>query len=198
MKKKSFVEYKARVKDFARKEPVKFFAIVLAAILALFWLLSSLEVFPEVPRVRLGQSMVIEQGDSLNWIGMRLVPLSRNIRKEFKIPGRIKGMFILDEGIGVARQYGVKTGDVVLSVSRKPVPNAKAFVNAANDVRYREGILMDIYRDGKSFYLTIPFKYQYGPLMGPNKGAWQLGSPLLGQALPYGPAVTDNTNNMAR
>ena len=41
-----------------------------------------------------------------------------------------------------------------------------------------DGILLEIYRDGKKQYLTIPFEYQYGPLMGPYKGSWQMGSPV--------------------
>lgn len=197
MQNKNFKDYKARVKDFSRKKPLTFSVLFLGTIVVLFWILSSLEILPEFPgiKMRLSKGMVIEQGDSLNWIGMQVVPVSRNIRKEFKIPGRIKGMFILDEGTGAARKYGVKTGDVILSISRRSVPNAKVFVKVANNVRYREGILLDIFRDGKSFYLTIPFEYPYGPLMGPNKGGWQMGSPLLGQALPYGAVVDDNAGN---
>lgn len=83
---------------------------------------------------------------------------------------------------------------MIVSISRKPVPNAAAFIKVANKVQYYEGILLDIYRDKNTLYVTIPFQYQYGPLYGPNKGSWQLGSPILGQALPYGPVANVNNN----
>ncbi|MBF0217229.1 MAG: hypothetical protein HQL30_09590, partial [Candidatus Omnitrophica bacterium] len=56
-----------------------------------------------------------------------------------------------------------------------------------NNAKYSGGIVFDIIRDGKTMYLTVPFEYQYGPIMGPNKGSWQLGSPLAGKAFKYGP-----------
>jgi S1-C subfamily serine protease len=142
--------------------------------------------------------MAIEKGDSYDWVGMQVAPLTRNIRKEFNIPKRVKGMFVLDEGVGAAGKCGVKTGDVIVSISRRPVPTARAFVDVAGGVQYYEGILLDIYRDGKTFYITVPFKYEYGPLYGPNRGSWQFGAPILGQALPYGPAVNYNNNNRNR
>lgn len=195
MKKQRFEDYWLKIKDFIRKNPVFSVVVALAALMVLIWILSSFELLPEVNRVRLpAGGVVIDQGDSLDWMGMKVVPVSRTIRAEFKVPRKIKGMFVLDEGVGIARKYGVKTGDVILSLSRKPVPDAMTFVKVANSVQYRDGILLDIYRDKKSFYLTIPFEYQYGPLMGPNKGGWQLGAPIIGQALPYGPVFDDNTN----
>lgn len=198
MKENNSKNFKSRFRDFAREKPLSFTILFFASAAVLFWVISSLELMPEftrLPRLNLAKSTVIEQGDSYNWVGMQVVPLSRSIRREFKIPRRIKGMFVLNEGVGPACKYGVKTGDVIISISRRPVPDAKSFVNAADTVRYQEGILLDIYRDGKYSYLTVPFEYQYGPLWGPYKGGWQLGSPVLGQALPYGPLVDSNVNN---
>lgn len=186
------------MKDFIREKPLASMVIVIVAGTVLFSILSSLEILPEFPRTRKANGVVVEKGDSYDWVGMQVAPLSRSIRKEFNVPRRVKGMFVLDEGTGPAKKYGVKTGDIIVSISRKPVPNARAFINVANNVQYYEGILLDIYRDNNTLYITIPFEYQYGPLYGPNKGGWQLGSPLLGQALPYGPVANDNRNNQNR
>jgi S1-C subfamily serine protease len=199
MKKQTTLEeVNAQVKDFARKKPLSFIIVIIAVIVVLFGLLSSLEILPEFSRPRSGRGMVIEKGDSLDWIGMQVAPVSRNIRKEFNIPGRVKGMFVLDEGAGEAKKYGVKTGDVIVSIGRRPVPNARAFVNVANTVQYSDGILLDIYRGKDTLYITVPFEYQYGPLWGPHKGSWQLGAPLLGQKFPYGPLINNNNNNQNR
>ncbi|MBF0571466.1 MAG: hypothetical protein HQL12_06290 [Candidatus Omnitrophica bacterium] len=188
-----FEKFFDKLKDYWAKQPVLFVGILIAAIILFFWLLSSLEilpleVFPEGQETRPVQNgMVIERGDSAIWVGMEIAPVSRTIRKDFKIPKNIKGMFVVDEGKELAQQYGVKTGDVIISISRKAVPTAREFIEVANKVQYREGILLEIFRDGNIFYLTIPFTYQYGPLAGPNKGSWQLGSPLVGQGVRYGP-----------
>lgn len=198
MKKNNFHEVKGRIKDFVREKPLLSSVIVVAGIAALFSLLSALEILPEFPRWRRARGVVVEKGDSYDWAGMQVAPLSRSIRKEFTIPGRVKGMFVIDEGNGAAKKFGVKTGDVIVSISRRATPNARAFIKVANSVQYYEGIMLDIYRDKKGLYVSIPFTYQYGPLYGPNKGSWQLGSPLVGQALPYGPIVNGNSNNRNR
>lgn len=185
----SFEVFRKQAKKFAREKPWHFAGIVIAAIIILFWVLSALEILPERAERRMQQGMVIEQGDSMSWIGMRVIQMTRSIRREFNIPRTIKGMFVIDEGQGAARKYGVKTGDVIISVGKKPVPSARAFVNIANRIQYYDGIILDIYRDGKRSYVTIPFEYQYGPLMGPRKGSWQLGAPLAGQGIQYGPVI---------
>ncbi|MBF0511563.1 MAG: hypothetical protein HQL13_04450 [Candidatus Omnitrophica bacterium] len=191
--KKFFEKFLGKAKDCWDKQPVLFAGGLIAAIILFFWILSSLEIFPAgaFPEGRetnpVQKGVVIEKGDSALWIGMEVAPVSRTIRKDFKIPNNIKGIFVVNEGKELAQKYGVKTADVILSVSRKQVRTAREFVNVVNNVQYREGILLEIYRDGSIFYLTIPFEYQYGPLMGPNKGSWQMGSPIAGQAGQYGP-----------
>lgn len=186
----SLNQFRKETIEFAQEKPVLFAGIAAMAVITVFWLLSSFELLPENPRMRLPKGgAVVEQGDSMSWLDMRVIQLTRSLRKEFKVSKKIKGMFVLDEGLQLAKKYGVKTGDVIVSVGRKAVPTARAFVSAANGVQYREGILLDIYRDGKNLYITIPFEYQYGPLMGPNKGSWQLGAPVFPKALPYGPII---------
>lgn len=176
-----------RIKIFARKKPWHFAFLAMVSVLFVTWALSAVEILPEFHGAGWPKSTVIEQGDTLSWLGMRVAPISRSIRKEFKIPRKVRGMFVLDEGKDLAQAYGVKTGDVIVSIGRKPVPNASAFVKVANNTYYYQGIFLDIYRDGKSMYITVPFQYQYGPMAGPNKGSWQLGAPLLGKPFSYGP-----------
>ncbi|MBF0531962.1 MAG: hypothetical protein HQL23_02575 [Candidatus Omnitrophica bacterium] len=191
--KKTTNAWKVRIQNFVGREPVLAAGIVIFALITFFWVLSSLELIPErAQRVTAPNGTVFEPGDSVQWIGMDVIPLTRTIRKEFKIPGKIKGMFVQNEGKDLAQRYGVKTGDILVSIGRKSVATQKTFVNVANNVKYSDGILLEIFRDGKIFYLTIPFEYQYGPLLGPNKGSWQLGSPVFGQAFPYGPVFPGN------
>ncbi|MBF0618643.1 MAG: PDZ domain-containing protein [Candidatus Omnitrophica bacterium] len=174
------------VKKFAAQKPVIFFGAVLLAVIVLLQLLSSFGFFGEVREPKVNPAVALEKADSLMWLGMEVAPVNAVVRKEFKLPGKIKGMFVIDEGKELAFKYGIKTADVIVSISRQAVADSKSFLNAANGVQYRDGILLDVYRNGKNSYVTIPFDYQYGPLMGPYKGSWQLGSPLLGKPFGYG------------
>jgi hypothetical protein len=198
MKKQTFRQVEAQVMGFAQEKPIPFIVIVLVVIVVSSWILSSLQILPEFPKEQKARGVVAEKGDSYDWVGMQVVPLSRSIRKEFKIPGGVKGMFVLDEGKGAAKKYGVKTGDTIVSINRKSVPSARAFIEVANSVQYYDGILLDISRGKSTLYVTIPFEYQYGPMYGPNKRSWQMGSPLWGQALPYGPMMNGGNSNRER
>ncbi|MBF0477887.1 MAG: hypothetical protein HQL26_00225 [Candidatus Omnitrophica bacterium] len=181
-----------QIMEFAKEKPWHLAGIAVAVVIVVQFVwsyLTAIEFLPEPQRAPVHRAMVIDKGDSLIWVDMEVTAVSRSIRKSFKIPSNIKGMFVIDEGKQSAQQYGVKTGDVIVSIGRRPVPTASAFVKIANNVKYSDGILLDIYRDGNQLYITIPFAYQYGPVMGPNKGSWQLGSPAVGQAIQYGPIV---------
>ena len=186
--------FNARLGVFAQREPVLLIGIILFIVIGICWLLSSLELWPEAVETKATGALMFDKGDSMSWIGMEVIPVSRAIRKDFKVPRRIKGMFVLNEGLDIAHKYGVKTGDVILSIGRKPVFDINTFVNVADQVKFMDGILLEIYRNGQSSYVTIPFEYQYGPLMGPNKGSWQMGSPVWGPAFPYGPVYGGNNN----
>ncbi|MBF0123460.1 MAG: PDZ domain-containing protein [Candidatus Omnitrophica bacterium] len=183
------------VVTFAKKSPVYFAGTVIAGILIFLGLLGYLraqEILPEgqePKEVAAPASSVVKKGGSMFWIGMELAPLSGTLRKDFKIDGKVKGMFVVNEGNGLGGQFGIKTGDVIVAVSRKPVPSSGDFIKMVNSVGMGDGVLLDIYRDGKNLYITVPFKYQYGPLMGSNQGKWQLGGPIFGQAVPYGKII---------
>ena len=197
MKAKTQETFITRLWNFARREPVISISIILFIGILICWFLNSFELWPEATEPKPTGAMMFDRGDTMAWIGMEVIPVSRSIRKDFKIPRRVKGMFVLNEGLDIAKKYGVKAGDVILSIGRKPVFDINSFVNVANNVKYMDGILLEIYRNGQKTYLTIPFEYQYGPLMGPNKGTWQMGSPVVGPAFSYGP-VWGSTNNQAQ
>lgn len=98
------------VKNFIRKKPLASSIIVIVTVMVIYWILSSLELIPELPRWRQSRGIVVEKGDSYDWSGMQLAPVSRNIRKEFRIPARVKGMFVLDEGTQAAKNTGLRPG----------------------------------------------------------------------------------------
>lgn len=179
----------SNIKDIALEKPFCFSLTVFTFFLVIFYALSALEILPEhgpVEWPEAKEKTTIGRGDNLIWLGMEVAPLSRSIRKEFNIPGKVKGVFVLDEGKGEAKKQGVRTGDVICSINRKKISGQRSLAKVAGETKYYDGILIDIYREKKNIFVTIPFPYTYGPLLGPNKGHWQLGSPVEQQLLPYG------------
>ncbi len=150
--------------------------------------LNAMEIMPEL-RLPRGREAG-ELSNSAVWLGMKVAPISRDIRTEFKLPAKVKGMFVADAGLGEALKRGVTTGDVICTINGKKFKDIKSFVEVASATRYYDGILLDVFRNGKNVYISIPFLYDYGPVWGPNQGRWQLGSPLIKQLLPYGRART--------
>jgi hypothetical protein len=173
-----------QVKRMAIENPVKAGLIVLGVIIAVWVIFSALEIGPEVERA--GNGAALGADGNLLWLGMEVGDITRGARQEFKIPKKVRGVFVINEGVQEAKKFGILAGDIICSVNRRDVPSKRAFVNAAKNVKYSDGIMLDIFRDNKYLVVTIPFEYQYGPLLGPNKGHWQLGSPSIGKALPYG------------
>ncbi|MBF0594856.1 MAG: hypothetical protein HQL22_07800 [Candidatus Omnitrophica bacterium] len=177
---------------FTKQNPLAVGIVAVSIVIVLSWYIAALragDFLPEAQKARMARQQVIDKGDTMSWLGMEVTPISRMIRKEFRIPGKINGVFVISEGTQQGLKYGMKTGDVIVSINRRPVRNQREFIQVADDVRFGGGILLDVYRSGQELYVTIPFEYQYGPLLGPNQGSWQLGSPVFGQALPYGPVV---------
>ncbi|MBF0217230.1 MAG: hypothetical protein HQL30_09595, partial [Candidatus Omnitrophica bacterium] len=103
----------------AEEKPWHFAGVVLVVILVVYALLSAMELLPErepAEKRAAAGGQVFEKGDSLDWIGMKVIPVTRSIRNEFKISGKTKGMFVVNERLGLAAKYGVKTGDVIQSI----------------------------------------------------------------------------------
>lgn len=181
-------DFLKNLKDIALEKPFCFSLVAFLIFFLCFYTLSVFELVPEHENMRLRNEneRAIDKGDHLSWLGMEVAPLTRDIRKEFNIPRKVKGVFVLNEGIGRAKKEGVQTGDIICAINRRTVTGQRSFLKVARETKYYDGILLDLYRDKKKLYVTIPFTYAYGPLMGPNKEHWQLGSPLADPVLPYG------------
>ncbi len=55
----------------------------------------------------------------------------------------------------VAEEAGLKEGDLILEVNRKPVPNLKAYEKAASKVGKDEAVLLLIKRQGRTTFVTL-------------------------------------------
>lgn len=168
---------------------VFFVVIALLVLLVLFNLFGSVfSLSAARENMAIQNGIVADQGDRLVWLGMDIIPLSGSLWKELSIPSKCKGMFVLEAG-NLAGPVGIQEGDVICAVNQRKTSDRKSFLKTANDIQYYDGVLLDLYRKGRKLFVTVPIFYSYGPLSGPYKGQWQLGSPLMSPVLPYGPLL---------
>jgi serine protease Do len=55
----------------------------------------------------------------------------------------------------VAEEAGVREGDIILEVNRKPVSTLKAYERAAATVGKNDAVLLLIKRQGRTSYVTL-------------------------------------------
>ncbi|MFT5206869.1 MAG: hypothetical protein ACI9CF_000610 [Candidatus Omnitrophota bacterium] len=115
-------------------------------------------------------SQRLPNSKALRWLGIDLLPLSRTLRKEFGIPREVQGVFVygLDKQYGLAALQSVQMFDVIRAVNHMPVSNGKTFEAATSQIPYQDGILLDVYRNGRGIYVSVPFSYDYGALNSGN------------------------------
>lgn len=195
MKKNDFVEKVEKIKNIFNESPVPVISLIAILITAIFFISLAMGLIPDMDMKDRKHSFVKVKDGNVMWLGMEIVPVTRSIRKEFQIPRNIGGMFVVNEGVGLSQIIGIRTGDTIHSINRRHFDTYRSFKRVADSTPYYDGVLIEVFRDGKNYYMTFPFQYPNGPLMGPNKGHWQLGSPLIDQALPYGSILEDQQEN---
>ncbi|HLP77553.1 MAG TPA: Do family serine endopeptidase [Candidatus Paceibacterota bacterium] len=91
--------------------------------------------------------------DSLD--GVEVADIDANTRHQLNIPENVQGALVSNvDPDSNSAQAGLRRGDVILEIDRKPVHNANEAVDASekatNDV-----VSLRIWRDGASMYLTV-------------------------------------------
>jgi serine protease Do len=128
---------------------------------------------PEPPNVRslLSQApqglAALELGiEEISWLGIDIQPIEAGeATQEFGISPSETGVFVGEvEGI-VAIEAGLLAGDVIKKVNNKQVKDIEAFKEVIKTVDISEGVLLDIVRQKRPFYISIP------PIER-DRGAW--------------------------
>ncbi|MHC4459399.1 MAG: PDZ domain-containing protein, partial [Planctomycetota bacterium] len=128
---------------------------------------------PEPPNVRSllsnlpqGQAMAELGIEEISWLGVDIQPIEAGeALQEFGIDPSQTGVFVGEvEGI-VAIEAGVMAGDVIKKVNNKQVKDIESFKEIIKNVDISEGALLDIVRQKRPFYISIP------PIER-DRGAW--------------------------
>ncbi len=129
---------------------------------------------PEPPNVRSllsnlpqGQAMAELGIEEISWLGIDIQPIEAGeALQEFGIDPSQTGVFVGEvEGI-VAIEAGVMAGDVIKKVNNKQVKDIESFKEIIKNVDISEGALLDIVRQKRPFYISIPPTKR-------DRGAWQ-------------------------
>ena len=90
-----------------------------------------------------------------SWEGARLTSLTSDLGGRLGVPAGTQGVVVTDVGEGgLAERLGLEQGDVIVSVNRQRVPSVAAFQKIAKSLSAKDGVLLDIYRRGRSLFLS--------------------------------------------
>jgi serine protease Do len=88
--------------------------------------------------------------------GVTVQNLTDEFRERLDVPDKIKGIVVTSvESGSVAEEFGLKSGDVVIEINKKPAKTVKDFNKAVSDISKGEGVLVLLYRDGMTIYVTL-------------------------------------------
>jgi serine protease Do len=95
-------------------------------------------------------------GSSEGRFGVALGDLTPQIRSQLNLPGNRAGALVASVVQGSAAAHaGLRPGDVILEVNRKPVGNASDAVAALRAVAPKDVALLLVWRQGQEVFITI-------------------------------------------
>ncbi|MGA3172467.1 MAG: Do family serine endopeptidase [Chthoniobacteraceae bacterium] len=97
------------------------------------------------------------QGVSNVLDGIAVGDLDTSARSDLKIPGDVKGVVITDvSGDSVGYDAGLRKGDVILDMNRKPLTSADQAIAESNKIAKTEHVLLHVWsQDSGSQYLVL-------------------------------------------
>jgi serine protease Do len=102
-----------------------------------------------------------EPGDYLNVLkGIGVQDIVPELAKKMNIPLRIKGVIVNDVDDSAPAAGVLTQGDVIQEVNKKKITNLKEYQETASKIRKDEDVLLLIFRNGASIYVTLSAKQQ--------------------------------------
>ncbi len=87
--------------------------------------------------------------------GVQVQNITQDIRSSLRLPKQIKGVIVADVEENSAAGGVLVRNDIIMEVNRKSISNVRDFENAVSGVRSDRNMLLLIYREGSTFYVTI-------------------------------------------
>jgi serine protease Do len=100
-----------------------------------------------------------ETGDLSKKLGMRVSPLSSELKSKLGIKTDIKGVVITGfEEQSMASREGLQENDLIIEINRKPVTSIKDFKSAVKDLKSGDSILLLIQRSESTFFKAFKIR----------------------------------------
>lgn len=100
-----------------------------------------------------------EPGDYQNVLkGIGVQEVTPDLAKKLNIPARIKGVVINDVDEGAPAAAVLTQGDVIQEINRKKISSLKEYQETASKIRKDEDVLILIFRNGASTFVTLSVK----------------------------------------
>ena len=95
-------------------------------------------------------------GNTANALGMQLLPLDPQLRKELKVPKDLNGVVVGQVATGSpAGDLGIQPGDVIVSVDQKPVTTPESAAAQLKEAAAQGNVLLLVNRHGMSQFVGL-------------------------------------------
>lgn len=100
-----------------------------------------------------------EMGEYQNVLrGISVQDMTPEISKKLNIPARVKGVVVSDIAEDSPATGVLMQGDVIQEVNKKRITGVKDYLEIASRIRKDDNVLLLVYRDGSSVYITLSVK----------------------------------------
>lgn len=95
------------------------------------------------------------EGKEAKWMGATVTDLNPTLSEQFSIPSSESGVVVIhiEEG-SKSEEMGLQPGDLVRSINQENVSDVKTFKELVKKVKTQNGVVLDMFRKGNSFYLS--------------------------------------------
>jgi serine protease Do len=90
--------------------------------------------------------------------GVSVQDLTPELSDRLNLPKKLRGVVVTDISEDSPAGMALTQGDVIQEINRQKITNIKDYENAASKLKPEEDILLLIYRNGSSIYITLSGK----------------------------------------
>lgn len=88
--------------------------------------------------------------------GIQVQDITPEVRRSLQLPKRVTGVIVVDVAEGSPAEGFIVENDVIMEINRKKVNNTKDYATITGSLKKNQGVMLLIYRNGSTIYLTIP------------------------------------------
>lgn len=88
--------------------------------------------------------------------GIEVKDITPDVRRALSLPKRVTGVIITGISDGSPAAEILAENDIIMEINRKKINNTKDYTNALGAIKKNQPLLVLVYRNGNTLYLTIP------------------------------------------